>query len=117
MFQILMLSNPAIDMMQSTKNWLAYNLTIDLNRAGGRCMVSVEHVQGLEEVKSLRIGSSAAPDNIRRKRVTEEEIVKVLDCLGTVAGDMLRIIWYTGINACCTLKSSSGPKSLAGQSL
>jgi len=33
LFQIFSLSNPAIDVMQSTRNWLAYNLTIGLNRA------------------------------------------------------------------------------------
>ena len=36
LFQIFSLSNPAIDVMQSTKNWFAYNLTIGLNRAMDR---------------------------------------------------------------------------------
>ena len=34
--QIFRLSNPAIDVMQSTKNRLAYNLAMDLSRARDR---------------------------------------------------------------------------------
>jgi integrase len=74
--------------------------------AMGRCMVTAEQVQGFEEVKGLRIGTSKAPDNVRRKRVTEEEIEKVLNCLGSVVADMLRVIWYTGMrpNEVCTMR-------------
>ena len=32
--QILVLSDPTIHVIQATKNWLTYNLTIDPNRAG-----------------------------------------------------------------------------------
>jgi len=74
--------------------------------AMGRCMVTAEQVQGFEEVKGLRIGTSKAPDNVRRKRVTEEEIQKVLNHLGPVVGDMLRVIWYTGMrpNEVCSMR-------------
>ncbi len=74
--------------------------------AMGRCMVTAEQVQGFEEVKPLRIGTSVAPDNVKRKRVTEEEIEKVINCLGSVVGDMLRLIWYTGMrpNEVCSMR-------------
>ncbi|MFC1634035.1 tyrosine-type recombinase/integrase [Planctomycetota bacterium] len=63
----------------------------------GRCIVTAEQVQGFEEVKPLRIGTSLAPDNVKRKRVTEEELENVINCLGSVVGDMLSIISYTGM--------------------
>ncbi len=72
----------------------------------GRCIVTAEQVQGFEEVKPLRIGTSLAPDNVKRKRITEEELEKVINCLGSVVGDMLRIIWYTGMrpNEVCKMR-------------
>ena len=72
----------------------------------GRCMVTAEQVQGFEEVKPLRIGTSLAPDNVKRKRVTEEELEKVINFLGSVVGDMLRMIWYTGMrpNEVCSMR-------------
>ena len=72
----------------------------------GRCMVSAEQIQGFQEVKPLRIGTTLAPDNIKRKRVTQEEIQEVVNCLGSVVGDMLRIIWYTGMrpNEVCSMR-------------
>ena len=39
-------------------------------------------------------GAGIALNNVRHKRVTEKEIEKVFNCLGSVVGDMLRIIWY-----------------------
>ena len=63
----------------------------------GRCMATAEQIQGFEEVKPLRIGTTLAPDNTKRKRVTQEEIEKVINCLGNVVGDMVRLIWYTGM--------------------
>jgi integrase len=63
----------------------------------GRGFVTAESVQGLEEIKSLHMGSTEAPDKNKRKRVTEEEFKKVLSHLGSVVADMLKIIWLTGM--------------------
>ena len=38
------LSNPAIDVMQSTKNWLAYNITSDLSRTMNRRVFLKRHM-------------------------------------------------------------------------
>jgi integrase len=72
----------------------------------GRSMVATEQVQALEEVKPLRIGASDAPDNGKRKKVTEEEFEKVLHHLGTVVGDILRLVWHTGMrpNEVCNIR-------------
>jgi len=72
----------------------------------GRGMVTAEQVQGLEELKPLRIGRTVAPDNVKRHRVTEEELAKVLNCLGSVVADMLRLIWHTGMrpNEVCSMR-------------
>ncbi len=63
----------------------------------GRSMVAPEQVQALEEVKTLRIGTSDAPDKAKRKKLTNEEFQKVLECLGSVVGDILRMMWHTGM--------------------
>ena len=57
-------------------------------------------------VKPLRIGTSTAPDNAKRKRVSDEEFDKVLKCLGRVVGDMLKLIWHTGMrpNEVCSMR-------------
>ena len=68
----------------------------------GRHMVSPEQVQGFKEVKPLRIGE--APDNQRRRRVTEDEFHKVIDNIGSTVGDMLKLMWYTAMRpheVCC----------------
>ena len=72
----------------------------------GRRLITVEDIQGLEEVKPLRIGASPAPDNNKRERVTEEEFNKVIRQLGSVVGDMLRLVWYTGMrpNEVCSMR-------------
>jgi len=72
----------------------------------GRGMVTAEQVQGLEEVKPLRIGNSKAPDNTKRKRVTEKEFNKVFKQVGSVVGDMLKLIWHTGMrpNEVCSMR-------------
>ena len=49
-FQLFSLSNPAIDVMQSTKNRLAYNLTIGLNRAGNRRVFVKRHARSADVV-------------------------------------------------------------------
>ena len=63
----------------------------------GRQIVMVEQVQSLREVKNLRVGQSPSIDHSRRDRVTEEEFQKMLDCASSVVGDMLRLIWCTGM--------------------
>ena len=63
----------------------------------GRHLITAEQVQGLEEIKSLRMGDTKAPDNRKRARVTEEDFWKVVNGVGNVVGDMLQLIWYTGM--------------------
>lgn len=63
----------------------------------GRQIVMVEQVQSLREVKNLRIGQLLSIDHSRRSRVTEEEFQKAVDSASSVVGDMLRLIWYTGM--------------------
>jgi len=72
----------------------------------GRSLVTAEQLQSLEEVRSLRIGTTEAPDNPKRNRVTEEECEKVLKHLGSVVSDMLKLIWHTGMrpNEVCSMR-------------
>jgi integrase len=63
----------------------------------GRQFVAPEKVPSLEEVKSLRLGSAGVLEQIRRKRVTEEEFRRVLAQLNPVVADMLRLIWFTAM--------------------
>ena len=74
--------------------------------AMGRSLVAAEQVQSLEEVKCLRIGATKAPDNPKRKRLTEEELNKVIKHLSSVVGDMLKLLWYTGMrpNEVCIMR-------------
>jgi integrase len=72
----------------------------------GRGMVTTEQVQGIEEVKALRIGNSKALDNTKRKRVTEREFNKVIKHVNSVVGDMLKLVWHTGMrpNEVCSMR-------------
>jgi integrase len=63
----------------------------------GRHFVKVEQVQGLEEVKALRMGDTEAPDNRKRNTVTEDEFRKVLNFTGSIVSDMLKLMWYTAM--------------------
>ena len=63
----------------------------------GRQFITAEQVQGLEEVKPLRMGDTEAPDNHKRTRVTEEDFLKVVNAVSSVVGDMLQLIWYTAM--------------------
>lgn len=63
----------------------------------GRQLIKPELVQGLEEVKALRMGDTNAPDNHKRSCVTKEELWKVVNVVNSVVGDMLKLIWYTGM--------------------
>ena len=65
--------------------------------AMGRQFVTAEHVQGLAEVKPLRMGDTDAPDNRRRHRVTEDDFRKVIKVVPRVIADMLQLIWHTGM--------------------
>lgn len=61
----------------------------------GRDIVTPAQRQRLREVRPLRIGRSAARDRLKRAAVTEAELNQVLQHLGTVVADMLRLIWLT----------------------
>ena len=63
----------------------------------GRQFISAEQVQGLAEVKSLKMGDTEAPDNPKRVRVSEEDFLKVVNAVSSVVGDMLQLIWYTAM--------------------
>jgi integrase len=63
----------------------------------GRQFVKPEQVQGLEEIQALRMGDTNAPDNHKRSRVTKDELFKVVEVVNSVVGDMLKLIWYTGM--------------------
>ena len=63
----------------------------------GRQLITPEQVQGLEEVKPLRMGDTQAPDNHKRVRITDEEFWKVVNAVSGVVGDMLQLIWYTAM--------------------
>jgi integrase len=63
----------------------------------GRQFITAEQVQGLEEVRPLKMGKTEAPDRPKRARVTEEEFRKVVDTVSGVVGDMLELVWYTAM--------------------
>jgi len=64
----------------------------------GRNIVKNETLIGIEnELKMLRIGERGAKDNIKRERITEEEFNRVLGVVTSVIGDMLRLVWHTGM--------------------
>ncbi len=63
----------------------------------GRQLITPEQVQGLEEVRPLRMGDTEAPDNHKRARVVEEDFWKVVNAVNSIVGDMLQLIWYTGM--------------------
>jgi integrase len=63
----------------------------------GRQLIKPESVQGLEEVRPLKMGSTDAPDNHRRRSVSSEEFQKVVNSVNTVVGEMLQLIWHTGM--------------------
>ena len=65
--------------------------------AMGRQLITAEQMQGLEELGSLRMGDTDAPDNAKRKRVTKKEFEKVVGEVSSVVGDMLQLIWLTAM--------------------
>ena len=63
----------------------------------GRRIVSQETLISLDEVKAYRMGEHGTFDRIKRKRITEEEFQKVIGCVNSVIGDMLTLVWHTGM--------------------
>jgi len=63
----------------------------------GRQLITPELVQGLEEVKSLKMGDSDSPDLQKRTRVTDNDFDKLIGSVSNVIGDMLQLIWYTAM--------------------
>lgn len=63
----------------------------------GRRIVTQETLISLDEVKPYRMGDQGTVDRIKRRRVTEEEFQKVISCVNSVIGDMLTLIWHTGM--------------------
>ena len=63
----------------------------------GRQLITPEQVQGLEEVKPLKMGDTESPDNHKRVRVTEEDFQNVVNTVSSVVGDMLQLIWHTAM--------------------
>ena len=63
----------------------------------GREITTEAQGQRLKEVRSLRIGRSAAKDKLKRAPVTEDELERVTQGLTGVVADMLRLIWITAM--------------------
>jgi len=63
----------------------------------GRRIVSQETLISLGEVNPYRMGEHGTFDKIKRQRVTEEEFQKVINSVNNVIGDMLTLIWHTGM--------------------
>jgi integrase len=74
----------------------------------GRQLVTAEQIQGLKEVRALRMGDAGAPDKAKRPRVTEEEFKKVVGAVNPVVGDMLRLVWHTAMRPqeVCSMRPS-----------
>ena len=54
----------------------------------GRRLVYGHTVQGLKEVKLLKMGDSGTIDRPKRKRLTDEEFLKVINAINSVVGDI-----------------------------
>lgn len=54
----------------------------------------------LRRTQLTKMGEKGTKDNIRRKKVTEEDFFKVVSCVNSVIGDMLTLIWHTGMRPC-----------------
>jgi integrase len=63
----------------------------------GREITTEAQCRRLKEVKPLRAGRSDSPEPIKRPRVTQEEFDRVLEHTNPVVGDMLRLLWLTGM--------------------
>lgn len=63
----------------------------------GREITTEAHGQRLKEVRPLRLGRTAARDDLKRAAVTEEELDNVTEGLSSVVADMLRLIWFTAM--------------------
>ena len=65
--------------------------------ATAREIVSMSSARRLREVKSLRIGRTAAKDKLKRVAVTTEEFDAVTERISHVVADMLRLMWLTAM--------------------
>lgn len=64
----------------------------------GRNIVKHETLIGIrKELKMLKIGDEGAKDNIKREAVKKEELEKVVNISTAVIGDMLKLVWCTGM--------------------
>ncbi|MFW6061462.1 MAG: tyrosine-type recombinase/integrase [Planctomycetota bacterium] len=63
----------------------------------GREITTEAQVRRLKEVKPLRAGRTKAPDKVKRALITDQEFEKVLACVNSVVGDMLRLLWQTAM--------------------
>lgn len=64
----------------------------------GRRIVDIETLICIEnEFKKLKMGEKGAIDNGKRKKITEEEFLRVVGVSNSVIGDMLTLLWNTGM--------------------
>lgn len=64
----------------------------------GRSLLDSKTVKSLKkEVGPLRMGDEGCVDKPKRKRVTEEELWRVIAVVNSVVGDMLKLVWHTGM--------------------
>ena len=63
----------------------------------GRRIVSQETLISLDEVKPYRMGEQGTFDKIKRNRITEEEFQRVVGSVNSIVGNMLTLIWHTGM--------------------
>lgn len=63
----------------------------------GRRIASQETLISFDEVKPYRMGEHGTFDKIKRQRITEDEFQRVLGCVNSVIGDMLTLLWHTGM--------------------
>ena len=63
----------------------------------GRQIIKGEQVQSLKEVQLLKMGQFSTIDNTKRCRVTKNDFWKVIETVSSVVGDMLQLIWHTGM--------------------
>jgi len=63
----------------------------------GRTLVKESTLRSFKEIKPLRMGNPKVKDNIKRKRVTKEELWKVIRVVNSIIANMLKLLWYTGM--------------------
>jgi len=63
----------------------------------GRGIVKHQTNVALQEIRPLAMGDEGTIDKSKRVKVSKEELLKVVDSVNSVVGDMLKLIWYTGM--------------------